>query len=267
MSSPATSAGAAHQASAPRGVSFAGYGWRIARALYAQLDLLATALLTLIVLYLYRRFPLPTDVATFYPLDESWVFDTFAKARQGIWLGKDVLLTYGPLFQLCFVPVFWLNDLSLGEHYKLWHFVPIWTTILLVYGSARFLLPQVEPWKRALYILLLVIFWAQFEIKSCAALFVFTAFLWAQERAPAGNRRMPLYALLSALLMTAAFLLSADTGFYAVAAFFLTGICYGGYRLPRRQARLRSAIFLALVPAVFFVCMLSVNAIFGRIWY
>jgi hypothetical protein len=38
-------------------------------------------------------------------LDDSWLLDTSYKAAGGIWLGRDVAFTYGPLFQ-------WLSSAS-----------------------------------------------------------------------------------------------------------------------------------------------------------
>src|SRR5713226_9910867 len=86
-------------------------GWKLARFLYARLDLLAAILLALITVFLYRNSPLPADVARVNFTDDSWKYDLLAKAQQHIWLGKDVLFTYGPLFQLIFVPIFWMHDL------------------------------------------------------------------------------------------------------------------------------------------------------------
>ncbi|HTD23363.1 MAG TPA: hypothetical protein VK738_11960 [Terriglobales bacterium] len=238
--------------------------WKLARFLYARLDLLMALLLALITLFLYRNSPLPADVATIDFTDDSWKYDLLAKAQQHIWLGKDVLFTYGPLFQLLFVPIFWMRDLSLGEFYRLSRFVPIWATIVLVYGAARFLLPQVEPWKRAFYFLLLVIFWARFDIKLCVPLFVFAAFLWMQENLPAGALSMTAQALAAALLITLSFLIAADAGFYALAGFLLVAGSYSTYRVLHRQPWRPGVIFSGLTLLVFFVCMLAVNALFGR---
>ena len=47
---------------------------------------------------LFRRTSL-TIVPPFNLLDGSWILDTSYKAAGGIWLGRDVAFTYGPLFQ------------------------------------------------------------------------------------------------------------------------------------------------------------------------
>jgi len=223
--------------------------------------------LALVTIAFYRHLPRFTDVPdTLYFIDNSWRFDLLVKARQHIWLGKDVLFTYGPLFQLCFVPIFWMRDLSLGEFFKVWFVVSVCVTIALTYGAGRLLLTQVEPWKRALYLLLLIIFWVQFDIKRCLPLFVFAVFLWIQERVPQSNWRMPLFALLSALLITSSFLIAADAGFYALAAFFLVASCYNGYRFLQRGVWLPGVVFSGLTVTVVFVCVLIVNALFGKVW-
>jgi len=265
MSSPAALPQARNETAASSRGLFAAAGWKLVRLLYAHLDLLTAALLALIVLFLYRHFPLPKDVANFYFLDESWHFDILAKAQHNIWLGKDVLFTYGPLTQLLFAPIFWTRDLSLGEVDKLWHFAPVWATILLVYGTARFLLPHVEPWKRALYLLLLVTFWAPFDIKLCVPLFVFAVFLWMQENLPVSTLRTTVYALTSALLITLAFLIAADAGFYSLMAFLLIAGSYGTYRFLSRQLWSPGVVFSSLTLFVFFLCMLMVNALFGAV--
>ena len=240
-------------------------GWKLARFLYARLDLLAAILLALITLFLYRNSPLPTDVARVNFTDDSWKYDLLAKAQQHIWLGKDVLFTYGPLFQLIFVPIFWMHDLSLGEFYRLSRFIPVWATIVLVYGAARFLLSQAAPWKRAFYFLLLVIFWAPFDIKLCVPLFVFAWFLWIQENLPPGRLSMTAYPLASALLITLSFLTAADAGLHALAGFVLVAASYCIYRILHGQRWRPGVIFSGLTLFAFFFCMLAVNTLFGRL--
>src|ERR1035437_2907191 len=62
-------------------------------------------------------------------LDGSWLLDTSYQAANGIWFGRDVTFTYGPLFQwLSSVPSRWLG-ISTGTLYATWYTLPWFVTI------------------------------------------------------------------------------------------------------------------------------------------
>ena len=68
---------------------------------------------------LFRRTSL-TIVPPFNLLDGSWILDTSYKAAGGIWLGRDVAFTYGPLFQwLSSAPSRWIG-ISVGSILATW---------------------------------------------------------------------------------------------------------------------------------------------------
>lgn len=238
--------------------------WKLTRFFYARLDLFMAIMLALITLFRYHHFPMPADVAVVDFTDDSWKYDLLRKAQQHIWLGKDVLFTYGPLFQLTYIPIFWKHGLSLGEFYRLSYFVPVWVTIVLVFGATRFLLSQAEPWKRAFYFLLLVVFWARFDIKLCVPLFVFSAFLWMHENLPSRWFLTATYALAAGLLITLSFFMAADTGVHALAGFVLISASFGLHGILHGERWPSGVVFSSLTLFAFLICMLAVNALFGK---
>ena len=92
-------------------------------------------------------------------IDDNWHLDAVFKASRGIWIGRDVAFTHGPLFQ-------WLSSVpgrsmgvSMGGIYPTWNTVPVWCAVLFAFFTLRLLLPEQPPWKRFLLLLLLCIFW------------------------------------------------------------------------------------------------------------
>ena len=92
-------------------------------------------------------------------IDDNWHLDAAFKASRGIWIGRDVAFTHGPLFQ-------WLSSVpgrsmgvSMGSIYPTWNTVPMWCAVLFAFFTLRLLLPEQPPWKRFLLLLLLCIFW------------------------------------------------------------------------------------------------------------
>ena len=63
-------------------------------------------------------------------IDDNWHLDSTYKALRGIWIGRDVAFTHGPLFQ-------WLSSIparsmpiSFGGLYATWNTVPLWCAIV-----------------------------------------------------------------------------------------------------------------------------------------
>ena len=80
-------------------------------------DLIAAVLL-IIILGLYfglQRLPLQLNVLDDF--DFSFALDAVAKARQGVWLGRDVTMTYGPLFQWLYNRIALTRGSSAGDAY------------------------------------------------------------------------------------------------------------------------------------------------------
>src|SRR5271166_1492770 len=187
-------------------------------------DLLAVALLMLGALPTLWLSPRTVNVSPteINLIDDSWILDTSFKASRGLWFGRDVAFTYGPLFQ-------WLSSaparsmgLSMGAIYPTYFTVTLWCTFLFGYLTIRLLLPEQPAWKRCLLLLLLSIFWVPWEGRIAFATFLFALFLkgWYELRRQSLNP--VLLGCGAALLCTVAFLYSADTGAYAMAGLLLS---------------------------------------------
>ncbi len=150
-------------------------------------------------------------------MDDDWRLDSAFKASRGIWIGRDVIFTHGPLFQ-------WLSSLparstgvSTGAIYATWNTVPMWCTIIFVYLTLWLLIPEQPPWKRFLLLLLLCIFWSP-SLRMSGAILMFAIFLRGGYAVVERRQNPYLAGALAALFCAIAFLLSADTGVYGVAA-------------------------------------------------
>src|SRR5271157_4545934 len=110
-------------------------------------------------------------------IDDSWLLDTSFKASRGIWFGRDVVCTYGPLFQwLSSAPARWMGP-SMGAIYATYSTLPLWCMFLLGYLTLRLLLPEQSAWKRFLLLLLLSVYWASWEGRTAFATFLLALFL------------------------------------------------------------------------------------------
>ena len=234
----------------------------VLRAFYLRLDLCVSLLLALMVVIEFLRFPMPANIYLVSG-DGSWQFDMLAKAQQHVWLGKDVVFTYGPLLQLLFRFLAWTADISLGDTHRVWLHVPALLTIALVYLTARLLLCKVEPWKRALYVLIMVVFWSTFEIKLSIPLCLAAVFIRIYESRP-GNRLLLVgKACGAALLITCAFLSAVDAGFYTLAFFVLAAIAFSMSRFLDRGDWSPPLVLAGLGLGFFFLLAIAVNTLFG----
>lgn len=109
-------------------------------------------------------------------IDDNWHLDAVFKASRGIWIGRDVAFTHGPLFQ-------WLSSIpgrslgvSMGGIYPTWNTVPWWCAVLFGFLTLRLLLPEQRPWKRFLLLLLLCVFWGP-SLRTTFAVLAFAVFL------------------------------------------------------------------------------------------
>ncbi len=200
-------------------------------------------------------------VIVFQPsmVDDSWVLDTSFKASRGLWLGRDVAFTYGPLFQwLSSAPSRWMG-LSMGAIYATYHVLPLWLIFILSYLTLQLLTPEQPPWKRFLLLLLLLVFWSPFDSRITIATFLFALFLrgWYEVRQ---QRLSPVVlGCVAALLCAASFLYSADTGVYAIAAWVLSlaGVALERRLEPQPFRRYASALLGFAVVAVLMVIAIN----------
>lgn len=211
-----TRAGTASQTFAERRVG-------ILSIFYRHCDLIA-ALLLILILGLYfglQRLPLQLNVLDDF--DFSFALDAVAKARQGVWLGRDVTMTYGPLFQWLYNRIALLHGNSAGDAYLALWMLQFWSIIFLFYAAGALLLRKEAPWKRLFCLLLLVIFWAPvfdalFDMKMLLPMAALAVDLALTRKLPQSALGIIWRAALAAALVMTGFLLAADSGAYSVAA-------------------------------------------------
>src|SRR5271166_4126342 len=109
-------------------------------------------------------------------IDDNWHLDEVFKLSCGIWVGRDVAFTHGPIFQwLSSVPARSMG-LSMGAIYATGFTVPVWCSFIFVYLTVRLLLPEQPAWKRALLLLLILIFWEP-SLRNAFPVLLFAVFL------------------------------------------------------------------------------------------
>lgn len=191
--------------------------------------------------------------------DEHWDIDTVFRAAHGSWFGRDVAFVYGPIFEWLFsAPSRWAG-LSLTAVYASYNTLLLWCVFLFGYITLRLLLPEQPNWKRFLLLLLLSVFWAPWDARTSFAIFLFALFLRGWYAVQAGRIKPLVLGGGGALLCAIAFLYSADTGVYGIAALLITlaGVAFES----RREAETRSRYFLALLSfgVVFAALVLAIN--------
>jgi hypothetical protein len=151
-------------------------------------------------------------------LDGSWLLDTTYKASGGIWFGRDVAFTYGPLFQwLSSAASRWIG-VSTGTIYATWYTLPSYLVVLATFLTARLLLPEADAWRRALLVLLAVAYWSQ-DLRPALCLLAFALFVRLTDGAI--DSGVIGRGIAAAGICATAFLVSADTGLYCAAALIL----------------------------------------------
>ena len=200
-------------------------------------------------------------------LDDSWILDIAYRYSRGNWLGRDVLFTYGPLYELMMgLPSRILHQSEIGFIYRTWSLIPIVVSILLVYGIGALLLGSEPAWKRLLFFLAVLYFWCPFDVRAILVLFIFAVFVRAITQLEA--RTMLLWAAVTVFLIIVAFLVSADAGFYSGAALALVVLCAFCFRCqsPRLLFRFSLTTAILLVVGVFVVNALAARFFDFRLW-
>jgi hypothetical protein len=155
------------------------------------------------------------------PTDYSWKLDTCFKASRGVWFGRDVTFTYGPLFQwLSSAPARWIG-LSMGTVSATGDLLPLWCTFLAIYLTLQLLMPEQPPWRRFL-LLMVVSAWAPRDLRVCLGILIFAIFLTGWYGVREGQLKPAMLGFTGAVACVAAFLYSADTGAYAIAAWLVS---------------------------------------------
>ena len=220
----------------------------------------------MVVLGLYfglQRLPLQLNVLDDF--DFSFALDAVAKARQGVWLGRDVTMTYGPLFQWLYNRIALLHGSSAGAAYLALWMLQFWGIVILFYAAGALFLRRQAPWKRLFCLLLLVIFWAPvfdalFDMKMLLPMAALGADL-ALTRSLPGNPLGVLWrAGVAAALVMLGFLLAADSGVYCVAALAIVLLVRAFAERDNFRTMVRFALWSAALGAL---GVLGVNALMG----
>ena len=192
--------------------------------------------------------------------DDHWVLDTPFKTARGLWFGRDVAFPYGPLFQWLFSAPARAMDMSMAAIYTTYHTPMLWCTVLFGYLTLRLLLPEQPPWKRFLLLILLCVFWAPWDGRTAFTILLFALFLRGWYAVYQKLLSPVLLGCAAALLCALAFLYSADTGVYAIAALLVTlaGVVWETRREPL-PLRLCVAALLSFA-GLFLVLVFAINA-------
>jgi hypothetical protein len=192
-------------------------------------------------------------------VDQSWVLDIAYKAARGVWLGRDVLFTYGPLYEwLSGAPSRWIG-VSAGTILATANMLPMLAGVLAIFVSARLLLPNVSPWRRALFLAVVLCTFPGIRLAIC--LFAFAIFVRLTDAVARRRAGILLPAIAAAAITLSAFLISADAGLYTAAAFLLclTATAVTNWRRPRALSRLGG--FFCAAFACLAALMLAGNAV------
>jgi len=196
-------------------------------------------------------------------IDDNWHLDEVFKLSRGIWVGRDVAFTHGPIFQwLSGVPARSMG-LSMGAIYATWFTVPVWWAFFFVYLTLRLLLTEEPAWKRALLLLLICIFWEP-SLRPAFPVLLFAMFLRGWYAVTEGRARTYVFGSLGALLCVTAFLTASDTGVYGMAAWLIVTAAVAFET--RQDERVAGKFFFTLFAFVVssFVLMLAVNAAMAK---
>jgi hypothetical protein len=195
-----------------------------------------------------------TQVPNLGLIDDNWHLDYTFKALRGIWIGRDVAFTHGPLFQkLSAIPAHWL-PLSFGALYATWNTVPVWCAFLFAYISIRLLLPEQPPWKRFVFLLLVASFW-ETSLRSTSPVLLFALFLRGWYEVEAGRLRAVLAGVGGAVLCVIAFLMAGDVGMYSAAGW---GICWLAVAVETRRTEARAQLLVGLASFIVAALILAV---------
>jgi hypothetical protein len=154
-------------------------------------------------------------------IDDNWHLDEIFKLSRGVWIGRDVAFTHGPVFQwLSSVPARSMG-LSMGAIYATWVTVPAWCAFVFEYLTLRLLLPQQPAWKRALLLFLVILFWEP-SLRNAFPVLLFATLLRGWYAVVEERAKPYAVGVVAALLLVTAFLIASDTGVYSTAAWAIT---------------------------------------------
>ena len=195
-------------------------------------------------------------------IDDNWHLDEVFKLSRGIWVGRDVAFTHGPIFQ-------WLSSLparsmglSMGTIYATWVIVPAWCGFVFVYLTLRLLLAEQPVWKRALLLFLVIVFWEP-SLRNAFPVLLFATFLRGWYAVIEGRAKTYVLGIVSTVLPVTAFLVASDTGVYSTAAWVIASVAVF-FEARADKGVIGKGLFTALAFVLSaFVLVLAVNAVMG----
>jgi hypothetical protein len=196
--------------------------------------------------------------------DDHWVIDAVFKASRGIFFGRDVAFLYGPLAHWLFSVPRWAG-LSLGSIHTSYNTLLLWCSFFFGYATLRLLLPEQPAWKRFLLLLLLAVFWAPWDGRTAFYIFLLAFFVRGWYALQQERVKPIVLGFGAALLCAIAFLYSADTGTYGVAAWLiaLCGVAWEGRREPKaRLYALAMAAFVVSSVVLVFLFNVAMASVF-----
>ncbi len=199
--------------------------------------------------------------------DDSWHLDEVFKLSRGIWVGREVAFTHGPIFQwLSSVPARVLG-VSMGAVYATWDAVMLWCALVSVYLTLRLLLAEQPAWRRALLLFPLLVFWLvswESSLQYALPVLLFVIFLRGWYAVTEGRAKSYGLGTVAALLCVVAFLISSDTGVYSAAAWVIATAAIFFEERRDKQVAGRCIVALLSYAVSGLIFALAVNAAMGR---
>jgi hypothetical protein len=196
-------------------------------------------------------------------LDGSWQVDIAYNTFLGSWLDRNVIFTYGPLYQLLTSLPSIIFGFSTGFFFSTITVVFFWAAILLTFFTAKLLLRSEPAWKRSIFLALVVIFWSSFEIRLATELFLFALFLQLVDGMVTRHRSIPWAAGSCGISLICAFMLSADTGMYSALAIIIVMAVAAALNWKSVPVLIRLLLFGMLSLVVFAVLGIAINVVLG----
>jgi len=241
--------------------------FRVVGPVLRRLDALAALVTVAVIVSVRLLVEKPVYLPSLNLLDDSWKIDIAYRYSRGNWLGKDVLFTYGPLYELMLgLPSQVMHQSDVGFIYRTWSVIPIAVSILLVYGIGALLLGSEPVWKRFLFLSVLVYFWCPFDVRPIVVVFVLAVLVRAMTNLDA--RTVLTWAAVASSLIVGAFLVSADTGIYSGAVLVIVVFWAFCFERQRRRDLVRFGLITTMLIAawVFVVNAVAGNVLEFRLW-
>lgn len=224
---------------------------QLGRGIYSRIDDVVTiALIGAALMPLLARPNVPALIPRINSLDDSWRSDLVFKALQHVWVGRDVVFTYGALFQAITSLVPWLQGFSLGSVYRSSLPIQFCLAVLLIYAMSALLLRWQTPWRRAFYILLMAIFWWPGNSKSVISVCAFAVITILIQGLCDLIAGVVWRAGVASAIVILTFLFSADCGEYSLAALVIA-IIMAVFCSAKEPLKLKALFKFGLLTSVF----------------